>query len=310
MIPADKLTAEGDLLDRFERLIALDIIRVHAEDYLGIGEALERIRTKAWEHARDPATYALITEDDLGWALSRLDTLRHHCSQLRLDVSLTLLNGIIARLNNDMGQRRIGWERLSAEVAAVSDAISTELSRRVLIFMPPERASWFYGERKDEQGLPVNPPFGGTVHEAFPSADDEIWEACRCFALARDTACIFHLMRVLESGLRCLARTLLIGLSGGEAWQNVIDLIEAQIRELQKSPRGPKKQRVLQFCSEAAKEFVYFKDAWRNHVMHSRATYGVDESTRILGHVRDFMVLLAENGIREPKKRKARRSIS
>jgi hypothetical protein len=43
----------------------------------------------------------------------------------------------------------------------------------------------------------------------------------------------------------------------------------------------------------AAAEFRYFKDAWRNHVMHDRNdSYDEPEALRVLEHVTRFMTLL------------------
>ena len=52
--------------------------------------------------------------------------------------------------------------------------------------------------------------FGSEVTENFKSALYDINEAGKCFALGRDTACVFHLMRVLEHGLRVVAKKLKI----------------------------------------------------------------------------------------------------
>ena len=47
--------------------------------------------------------------------------------------------------------------------------------------------------------------FGGKVDSAFPSAHHDIGEAGTCYATDRNTACVMHLMRVLELGLSAFA---------------------------------------------------------------------------------------------------------
>jgi hypothetical protein len=59
-------------------------------------------------------------------------------------------------------------------------------------------------------------------------------------------------------------------------------------------PKGAAKSDKLQFCSEAASQFRYFKDAWRNHVAHSRASYDSREAFAIWEHTRDFMCSIAK----------------
>jgi hypothetical protein len=60
------------------------------------------------------------------------------------------------------------------------------------------------------------------------------------------------------------------------------------------------KSEELAFLSGAAAQFRYFKEAWRNHVAHSRATYDDIEALRIMSHVHQFMDELAVRGLSEP----------
>ena len=65
-------------------------------------------------------------------------------------------------------------------------------------------------------------------------------------------------MRVLEYGLAAMAKE--VGRTfDRQQWQNIIEEIESAIRDLRKSPQTPEKAARLQFLSEAAKEFFYFK---------------------------------------------------
>src|SRR5439155_6631659 len=50
--------------------------------------------------------------------------------------------------------------------------------------------------------------FGEQVTTAFPSVAFDVEEAGNCYAFARPTACVFHLMRVMETGLKALGRSL------------------------------------------------------------------------------------------------------
>ena len=103
-------------------------------------------------------------------------------------------------------------------------------------------------------------------------------------------------MRILEIGLRALANDLKVTFPSPielENWQSIIEKIESEIRQVNQQPKGLQKSHDLQFYSEAAKEFRYFKDAWRNHVSHSREKYVETEAFRVLSHVKDFMQHLA-----------------
>lgn len=51
-------------------------------------------------------------------------------------------------------------------------------------------------------------PLGEEIPAKFPSARDDIEEAGKCLAFGRGTGCVFHLMRVMEVGLRGLGQSL------------------------------------------------------------------------------------------------------
>ena len=100
-------------------------------------------------------------------------------------------------------------------------------------------------------------------------------------------------MRVLEHGLRALAIELNKTFDV-QNWQNIINEMECEIKSRGKSlPKGAAKNEHLQFLSEAAKEFMYFKDGWRNYVSHARGVYDEHQARSVLEHVRAFMNVLS-----------------
>lgn len=131
------------------------------------------------------------------------------------------------------------------------------------------------------------------VLKNFPSANQDIIAGVDLWALGYSTASIFHFMRVLEHGLRSLAAD--VGKTFDiQNWQNIIDQIESEIRSLGKTlPAGLAKSDRLRFLSEAAKEFAYFKDGWRNYVSHNRADYDEHQARSVLEHVKSFMTVLS-----------------
>lgn len=168
--------------------------------------------------------------------------------------------------------------------------IIAEFTQYYFLMIPAERKPYY------EQKVPL---FGLEVDAAFPSATFDISAAGRCLALDEWTACVFHLMRVLEIGLRDLARW--VGLPESsmefENWKTIIDQIEKQIRNLEQAPKGQEKSEKLQFYSEAASNFRLFKDAWRNHVSHSRAHYDERDAVTVYNSVQAFMQSLAKHNI-------------
>ena len=169
---------------------------------------------------------------------------------------------------------------LYLRVVALRETMEDELRGRKLVLVPDLKAE--YCEKEDL--------FGAKVCSAFPSAVRDIKDAGNCYAVDLNTACVFHLMRVLEKGLTVLATTLGVAYTS-ENLSRILELIEAAITPIEKSPSedSPTNVADLQFYRQAAKEFSYFKYAWRNYALHSSATYDQQETLKIMSRVRNFM---------------------
>ena len=136
-------------------------------------------------------------------------------------------------------------------------------------------------------------PFGLDVANNFPSVSFDALEACRCFALHRSTACVFHLMRVLEIGLHAFADRFGVA-SDHTNWHNIIEGIEKAVRNMGTDPtRAVDWKDQQEFFSQAASHFMNLKDAWRNYTAHERGKFTEDEAETILANVRSIMQRLA-----------------
>ena len=79
-----------------------------------------------------------------------------------------------------------------------------------------------------------------------------------------------------------------------QQWQNIIDQIENKISQERRTlPRGAPRNERLQVLSEAAKEFFYFKDGWRNYVSHGRGEYDDLQAAGVMQHVHSFLAHLS-----------------
>lgn len=137
--------------------------------------------------------------------------------------------------------------------------------------------------------------FGNDVHEHFFSAAYDIREAGTCYSLGRWTACVFHLMRVLEIGLTAMGKVFGVSLEYTN-WAPAINQIESRIREMNKDPNWkthPDIKDQQQFYSQAASHFGILKDAWRNYTAHARGKYDQAECLLILKNTDSFMRKLA-----------------
>ena len=175
-------------------------------------------------------------------------------------------------------------------VGILRERIQDELADIIFMFIPKDEAPYFQNERI----------FGEEVAVKFPQASEDIAEAGNCLAMGRYTACIFHLMRVVEYGLRALAKDLRIKFTRSPStpvelreWGEIINAIETKIGEIEKRKRTHKREFDLEFYHGAGAQFRHFKNAWRNHVMHTRAHYDESQAKSVMSHVREFMQHLA-----------------
>jgi len=131
--------------------------------------------------------------------------------------------------------------------------------------------------------------FGESVFRAFPSANDDIYEAGMCLSLERSTACVMHLMRVLECGLTALAKTL--GIVQQTDWGAYLRKITEELDRRAKT--AGKRSDEEQFYAEAAANFDRLRRAWRNPTMHPDKSYSQERAEEILLAVKSFMIHLA-----------------
>jgi hypothetical protein len=115
------------------------------------------------------------------------------------------------------------------------------------------------------------------VAQAFPSAVPDLKEAGTCFALNRNTACVFHIIRAMEIALRALAKCSGVKVKGKKTvpleyqeWNCIIEQITAKSKDYVDPKRGPKKLNALSFFSACIMDFNFFKDSIRNILVHNR----------------------------------------
>lgn len=249
-----------------------------------IFDALERIqayeddlRMRVVQEGRGDETVSQAEKDRLGKLLDEHISYAFHPDEFTKIADAAYL--LWPRVERD----KLKLFDLFGQFAGFRMAVHMELFSRLLLVIDPQKAP-FYGRKK---------AFGEGVDGSFPAARRDITEAGNCYALDLHTACVFHLMRVLEKGLRAMARQLGVPCEI-ENWHHMIQDIESATRRVEQEPRSPERQRKLKFYGDRATELAFFKHAWRDHVMHAQTEYGQQEALQIMGHVEAFMQKLAE----------------
>jgi len=112
----------------------------------------------------------------------------------------------------------------------------------------------------------------------------------------RGSACVFHLMRILEIGLTALGQKFGVSMAHTN-WGPAIEEIEKKIRNMHREPTWndlPDCKEQQEFYAQAASHFGVLKDAWRNFTMHARGFYTEEQAEQIFMNTRSFMQKLAE----------------
>jgi len=183
-----------------------------------------------------------------------------------------------------------GW-KLHDQLVALRDRLNDELGRQYFYFVRPEHVPMYNG-----QDL-----FGQEVASQFPTARDDIEAAGKCLALGRDTATVFHLMRVMEAGLRVIATDM--GIPYAPSWESYLKQIEALI-SAKHGAKSPAWKRKEPFYRDVSGDLAMVKIAWRNPTMHVVRNYSAEEADEVFRSVRAFMRRLA-NRPQPPKRKKA-----
>jgi hypothetical protein len=126
----------------------------------------------------------------------------------------------------------------------------------------------------------------------LPAAIDDIEEAGKCLALGRATACVLHTMRILEVGLKALAKALNIPYA--PSWESYLKQISDQIAAKHKN-KTTKWKREEKFYRDLSGDLLLVKQAWRNPTMHIDRKYGIDEAEQIFNAAKIFMQRLASH---------------
>jgi hypothetical protein len=194
--------------------------------------------------------------------------------ELENDFSFAVTNGELVNFN-EMTIRRLHNRFLS-----IIQCLHAESKSKVALVLPLENIPLF-----DQKA----PPFGSEVHSKFPIASFDISEACKCLALGRHTASVFHLMRVMETALHAVHGCLGISnpIAGNDkTWGSILQKIRLEYRA------RPNFSEMALF-QELHALLDAVKDAWRNGTMHVEDKKTEEEAKVIMITVKAFMQKLA-----------------
>jgi hypothetical protein len=198
------------------------------------------------------------------------------CTALGADVSLMAA----VELYEKIASSAVTFAVLHEEVRHLHKYFERHLESAKLFALNPDDARYY--DTALEQ-------FGDCVTASFPSTASEIDEAGKCLALGRAAAAIFHLMRVVEIGLRSIAP--LMGIHEPKPdWGKVIRAVDDYL----KLPKDEKKLDLDDsYLAAVSAQMHAVKLAWRNQVMHVDTTFSLENAREIFEQTKLLMIALS-----------------
>ena len=217
------------------------------------------------------------------------------CEDLQLQVSLIqakrlrdeLIPTFLESLRGCETQKQYQffWDGIERSVAQLEVLVEDESSLRAYLCLRPEQTALYESVS----------PFGDLVIGKFPSIRFDLEESSKCLALERATACVFHLMRILEVGLRTLGKSLNdpnMDPKRNPSWDKILKKCDDQLR-LPRNDRCEEWRVDDAFFSEATANLRAVKDAWRNPTVHVERIYDPERGAEVFLAVKGFMRHLA-----------------
>lgn len=288
-LPAEALpTSEnGWPLRPFQIVSLYEMIEFGAAEFFGLLNRLISIR-KDLENRQHPA----LTDVEQVHMIDHADKAELVCAQYDIDVAY-----YTDRLRRKVSDPDQWTYSVASAVDALKHCVIKELIARKFLYMPHAEAEYYEQEEL----------FGLEVKSKFPQANQEITIAGNCCATGNHTASVFHLMRAVEVTARYMIKKLgaskyLVNSKGARVpvelcdWHTLIQAMEKGLSDLSIGISTSKyKKRKHEHFSHALATFRHFKNAWRNHVSHTRELYKPGKAKDIMDNTRQFMQHLASD---------------
>ncbi|HLY04182.1 MAG TPA: hypothetical protein VKR31_00385 [Rhizomicrobium sp.] len=221
----------------------------------------------------------------------------HELKELLGELGAPITKMAVDDMLSGFSKRGFTYERIDHAYTDIQTTLNRELQRATILALTPDEGKLYKPER---------PLFGPNFADRFQTQGlFELDEAAKCRALGRPTAAVFHLMRIMEIGIRAVAKCLDIPdptKPVEKNWGAILKAVKAGIDKKWPNGAGRMKGDGALF-EDLFASLDAVKNPWRNPTMHVENKYTDEEADYIFSAVRGFMSRVAhrldENG--EPK---------
>lgn len=254
------------------------MLNFYAEQFVAIAANVIELCNTAEAHKDES-----VSAGDREVLLEKLADFKKGCIPIGLELTVKGIERIQGILSEN---QKLNHDALAELFKETIRRMHDELSLNVVLLVPKSRVEFYRGRNL----------FGESVSKNFPSAILDIEEAAKCYALGRNTGCVFHLMRVMEVGLRALGASLndeRLDPRRNPSWDAILKKCDEEMSQRHLSERSKEWRENDQFFSGATATLRSVKDAWRNPTMHVEQTYDEETALDVWNAVRGFMRHLA-----------------
>lgn len=266
-----------------------DMLDIKLRDFLEATQRIAQMR-QAFMTLEDVDKPGMMNVAALGAVMGAAEYVIKFAKDADLDSTLAcaerLYDNVVAlKMTQKQTGRIPAWQEairdLEHHIASTHQALKDQLSARNALMLSAADSRLFD---------PKEPLFGPEVHLKFPEAADDIEEAGKCLALARNKACVCHLMLAMEVALRALAQKLGATVQDKDGkwltWLMIANNMDPKIKAL---PEGKEKDdwlEVLAMLNSVGR-------VWRNKTMHPAKNYDAAQAKKVFNAVNGFMSDLA-----------------
>ena len=264
-------------------------LKFPAKDFLDVYSIISDLSAQLEKDRTSIGPTRIIPEDQKRSFLPILKTARDISADLSLDVSVRLIENILTKMSGEYKVRSFGNELQNLK-SRIRDEVDIS---PVILRIRREKVDYFSSST----------PFRENVAEKFPGCSYDIEEASRCFALARYTACVMHLQKVIEAGLEAFlcwfkASGLITEFKTkrNPNWGNIVGPLSLELRRRRDEDDWPEGfERERQFAERAMPFIQAVQTAWRNPAMHLGSRYDEEQAEDIYYAIRGFMWFVSEH---------------
>ena len=255
---------------------AYDMLEFKAARFFNLALTLQILRNMMEKKPSD----AVMDNGTKDFLCEELEKVKVHCDGIGLPMALLQID----RTMDNLKEKDISLDfgNAAGHVKNIYLRIQDELGLQLFMHINSENSRYYLQPQK---------VFSQVVLDKFPSIINDVESSCRCYATGNYTASVFHLMRIMECGLRILGRSLndnSLDPKKNPTWESILRKCDDELRK-KLNDRCQEWKLDDKFFSDATANLRAVKDAWRNPTMHIDQIYDSEQAVAVLNAVNGFM---------------------